>query len=199
MNRKAITVKRRENRRDTNGDECYELHVGSHHLADVCIVYAIDCIGLHCFTGCCSAMIFAANGSALAVGDMVDRQDKRLASCDPNRAAMVTRAALTLWCHYYPEGEWGWMVLISGSMSILLTTGFQLSFPARSFYNASSSISDWPTSLHQQGTAACLPFSKRRNKNPSRFSDSMLCFCANMFFFLFICGRQWVIFHCNTT
>ena len=102
-------------------------------------------------------MILAANGFVLAVGD-VDRQDKRLSSCDPNRAAMVTRAALTLWCHYYPEGEWGWMVLTSGSISIMLTTGFQLSLPARSSHHASSSVSDWPSSLQQQGTAAYLPF-----------------------------------------
>lgn len=50
LNRKAITVKRRGNRRDANGDECYELHVAGHHLADVWIVYAIDCLRLDGFT-----------------------------------------------------------------------------------------------------------------------------------------------------
>lgn len=119
---------------------------------------ALDWMALLNFTGRYSLVRFAADCVMLAIGDAADRRDKRQANCDPNRAPMVTRAALTLWCHYYPEGEWGWMVLTSGSISILLTTGFQLSLPARSAYHAPSYVSDWPSSLQQQGTAACLPF-----------------------------------------
>ncbi|XP_046638831.1 monocarboxylate transporter 2-like isoform X4 [Daphnia pulicaria] len=42
-----------------------------------------------------------------------------------NAPTMVTRAALTLWCQYYLEGGWGWVVLGASVVSTMLTFGCQ--------------------------------------------------------------------------
>ena len=75
-----------------------------------------------------------------------------------NRAALVTRAALTLWCHYYPEGEWGWMVLVSAFISNVLTAGMQASWFVLAARHGRSIVAHWPSSPPLQGTGA-----RRRN------------------------------------
>ena len=63
---------------------------------------------------------------------------------------VVTRGALTLWCHYYPEGGWGWLVLIAASGSHVLPYGTQLALLGF-LYKARGVIIDWPLNTSFQG------------------------------------------------
>nr|CAH0112082.1 unnamed protein product [Daphnia galeata] len=64
-----------------------------------------------------------------------------------NAPTMVTRAALTLWCQYYLEGGWGWVVLSASVVSTLLTFGCQWTIVD---YLSRTAISDWKFSTLQK-------------------------------------------------
>ncbi|XP_055587450.1 uncharacterized protein LOC129739923 [Uranotaenia lowii] len=51
--------------------------------------------------------------------------------CDGHRC-ISGQAALkvsTLWRHYYPEGDWGWIILLVGVLSTILNHGVQIAGP----------------------------------------------------------------------
>lgn len=46
------------------------------------------------------------------------------------RVDAKVRERRLLWRHYYPEGGWGWVIALVGTMAHVLSSGFQLSAPA---------------------------------------------------------------------
>lgn len=56
----------------------------------------------------------------------IDNADKRKQS----PASSQVRARKLLCRHYYPEGGWGWVITVVGTLAHLLGSGLQLSAPA---------------------------------------------------------------------
>lgn len=59
------------------------------------------------------------------------------------------RAGRLLWRHYYPEGGWGWVITVVGTLIHILGPGLQLSAPASFMIPASIKFHHPP--LHTTG------------------------------------------------
>lgn len=79
--------------------------------------------------------------SVPAAGIARDSSQIRLAIVGLHR-----RAALNIQSHYYPEGGWGWCVLVSGCIAHALTLGYQLT--AASLLPIAAGSSSWIQARH---------------------------------------------------
>ena len=69
---------------------------------------------------------------------------------------VISRAALTLCCHYYPEGGWGWVVLTAGSAAHFIANGLHWSYPQLAIH-APPAITDWSPWPQRQGRDQLCP------------------------------------------
>lgn len=74
-------------------------------------------------------------------------------ACHPHSGSPQVQARRFLSRHYYPEGGWGWVVTVVGTLVHLLGPGLQLSIPATLAFPATVKFYHHP--LHTAGEFLC--------------------------------------------
>ncbi|KAK1127299.1 hypothetical protein K0M31_003843 [Melipona bicolor] len=77
-------------------------------------------------------------------------------NCQPRNGSPQVQARRFLSRHYYPEGGWGWVVTVVGTLVHLLGPGLQLSVPATLALPATLKFYHHP--LHTAGEFANVHF-----------------------------------------
>ena len=80
--------------------------------------------------------------------DSKNEGEKKTASHQANSNPQI-QARRLLWRHYYPEGGWGWIITVVGTLVHLIGSGLQLSAPASLTFPASIKFHHPP--LHTSG------------------------------------------------
>lgn len=83
-------------------------------------------------------------------------------NCQPRNGSLQVQARRFLSRHYYPEGGWGWVVTVVGTLVHLLGPGLQLSVPATLALPTTVKFYHHP--LHTAGEFANVHFRSERNK-----------------------------------
>ncbi|KAK9303601.1 hypothetical protein QLX08_004763 [Tetragonisca angustula] len=95
-------------------------------------------------------------------GKVVERKQKASRgqrdgrNCQPRNGSTQVQARRFLSRHYYPEGGWGWVVTVVGTLVHLLGPGLQLSVPATLALPATLKFYHHP--LHTAGEFANVHF-----------------------------------------
>lgn len=86
-------------------------------------------------------------------GEKKEKAVEEEKTCHPHNGSPQVQARRFLSRHYYPEGGWGWVVTVVGTLVHLLGPGLQLSIPATLAFPATVKFYHHP--LHTAGEFFC--------------------------------------------
>lgn len=92
-------------------------------------------------------------GAEQEEGERKEKAVEEEKTCHPRNGSPQVQARRFLSRHYYPEGGWGWVVTVVGTLVHLLGPGLQLSIPATLAFPATVKFYHHP--LHTAGEFFC--------------------------------------------